>query len=93
MKYPFEIQVRLVKALCYIHNIIRMISGDDIYDALWMKEDGTEPCGPMDISIKDHVNSKAITAAQEREAKHKRDDIAERMWEQYMKVQRSRQAE
>ena len=92
MEYSFEIQMRLIKVLYYIHNIIRRISGDDIYDALWMKEDAAKFCGSMDTNIKDYINSKVTTAAQEKEAKCKRDDIAERMWEQYMKVQRSRQA-
>ena len=92
MEYSFEIQIRLVKALYCIHNIIRMISGDDIYDELWMREDAAKPHGStITDSIGDHVNSKAITAAQEREAKYKRDDIAQRIWEQYTRIQRSRQ--
>jgi hypothetical protein len=67
MEYSFEIQVCLVKALCCIHNIIQMISGDDIYDELWMREDATELHRPTDIdSIGDHVNSKVITTVQER---------------------------
>lgn len=92
MKYSFELQVHLIKALCCIHNIIPMISGDDFYDELWMREDAMKPYGPTDTSgTGDHINSKVITASQEREAKCKRDDIVEEMWEQYTRVQRSRQ--
>ena len=87
MEYPFEIQVRLVIALCCIHNIIRLVSGDDIFDDLWRRENSTDLNGRVDNG---DVNFKAITPAQEREAKLKRDDIAQRMWKQYQTIQRSR---
>src|SRR5436305_3641347 len=31
-KYFYEIQVRLIKALCCLHNIIRIVDGDDEID-------------------------------------------------------------
>lgn len=87
MEYPFETQVRLVIALCCIHNIIRMVSGDDMYDDSWRRENSTNLSGHIGNG---DVNYKAIMPAQEREAKLKRDDIAQRMWEQYQMVQRRR---
>ena len=87
MEYPFETQVCLVMALCCIHNIIRMVSGDDMYDDLWRRENSTDLSGHVGNG---DVNYKAITPAQKREAKLKRDGIAQRMWEQYQTVQRSR---
>ena len=64
-----------------------MVSGDDIYDDLWRRENSTDLNGRVDNG---DVNFKAITPAQEREAKLKRDDIAQRMWKQYQTIQRSR---
>ena len=61
MEYPFETQVRLVIALCCIHNIIRMVSGDDIYNDLWRRENSTDLNGRVDNG---DVNFKAITPAQ-----------------------------
>ena len=87
MEYPFETQVRLVIALCCIHDIIRMVSGDDIYNDLWRRENSTDLNGRVDNG---DVNFKAITPAQEREAKLKLDDIAPRMWKQYQTIQRNR---
>ena len=32
MEYSFVVQVKLVEALCCLHNIIRLVGGDDIFD-------------------------------------------------------------
>ena len=38
LEYPFEIQVQVVKAVCCLHNIIRVTGGDDLFDELWKEE-------------------------------------------------------
>jgi hypothetical protein len=68
MEYPFETQVRLIIALCCIHNIIRMVSGDDMYDDLWRRENSIDLGGRVGNG---DVNCKAITPMQEREVKLK----------------------
>src|SRR5437667_3072139 len=35
LEFPFPVQMKLVKALCCIHNIIRLIGGDDAFDEEW----------------------------------------------------------
>ena len=32
LEFPYNVQVRLVKVLCCLHNIVQLIGGDDIYD-------------------------------------------------------------
>ena len=38
LEFPYNVQVRLVKALCCLHNIIRLVGGDDIYDKEWERD-------------------------------------------------------
>ena len=38
LEFPYNIQVRLVKVLCCLHNIIRLVDGDDIYDEEWERD-------------------------------------------------------
>ena len=38
IEYPFEVQVRLVKALCCLHNIIRIKGGDDWFYEEWKRD-------------------------------------------------------
>ena len=66
LEFPFLVQVKLVKALCCLHNIIRLIGGDDIFDEEW---DAHEILS--DISNNDNVSRRAITIAQASEAKAK----------------------
>ena len=84
LEFPFLVQVKLVKALCCLHNIIRLIGGDDIFDEEW---DAHEILS--DISNNDNVSRRAITIAQASEAKAKRDEIATRMWTNYCRNYRA----
>src|SRR5204863_781961 len=84
LEFPFLVQVKLVKALCCLHNIIRLIGGDDIFDEEW---DAHEILS--DISNNDNVSRRAITIAQASEAKVKRDEIATRMWTNYCRNYRA----
>ena len=79
LEFQFQIQVRLVKALCCIHNIIRQIGGDDVFDEEW---DPRNNCN-VDATTNDDVARRAITITQANEAKAMRDDIAKRMWLSY----------
>lgn len=83
LEFPFPIQVKLVKALCCLHNIIRLIGGDDIFDEEW--DIGIANEISFDILSNDHVSRRIITIAQANEAKVKRDEIAVRMWTNYCK--------
>lgn len=84
VEYPFEIQVRLIKVLCCLHNIIRIAGGDDAFDELW-KKDLARILPPTASTQNDGVLSKAISPAQVRLANSMRDGIAEKMWAQYSK--------
>ena len=66
LEFPFLVQVKLVKALCCLHNIIQLIGGDDIFDEEW---DANEILS--DISNNDNASRRAITIAQANEAKAK----------------------
>src|SRR5271170_6658583 len=37
LEYSYEIQVRLMKVICCLHNIIRLTGGDDLFDERWAK--------------------------------------------------------
>ena len=78
------VQVQLVRALCCLHNIIRIIGGDDIFDEEWDEnyDDGNEDNDNMDDT---RVSSKAITTAQVNQAKAIQENIAMKMWSQYIK--------
>ena len=79
LKFLFQIQVRLVKALCCIHNIIWQIGGDDVLDEEW---DLQSTCN-VDTTSNNDVTRRASTTIQANEAKAMRDDIAKRMWLSY----------
>ena len=83
LEFPFPVQVKLVKALCCLHNIIRLIGGDDTFDKEWDTGIANEVLS--DISNNDNVSRRAITTVQASEAKAKRDEIAIRMWSNYCK--------
>ena len=87
LEFPFPVQVKLVKALCCLHNIIRLIGGDDTFDKEWDTGIANEVLS--DISNNDNVSRRAITTAQASEARAKRDEIAVRMWTNYCKNYRA----
>jgi len=87
LEFPFPVQVKLVKALCCLHNIIRLIGGDDTFDKEWDIGIANEVLS--DISNNDNVSRRAITTAQASEARAKRDEIAVRMWTNYCKNYRA----
>ena len=80
LEYPYEIQVRLVKAICCMHNIIRLTGGDDWFDELWEKSQANTRRRRNSRSEVDVVVRKAVTAADTRHAKSMRDKIAEQMY-------------
>ena len=81
-EYPYKIQVRLIKVLCCLHNIIRIVGGDDWFDEQWIRDLKNADSSQSDLS-NEVMTSKAITAAQTKQANMMRDDIAEKMWSQY----------
>jgi len=87
LEFPFPVQVKLVKALCCLHNIIRLIGGDDTFDKEWDTGIANEVLS--DISNNDNVSRRAITTAQASEARAKQDEIAVRMWTNYCKNYRA----
>ena len=87
LEFPFPVQVKLVKVLCCLHNIIRLIGGDDTFDKEWDIGIANEVLS--DISNNDNVSRRAITTAQASEARAKRDEIAVRMWTNYCKNYRA----
>ena len=62
LAYLFAVQVQLVRVLYCLHNIIRIIGGDDIFDEEWDEnyDDTNEDNDNMDDT---RVSSKAITTA------------------------------
>ena len=68
LAYLFAVQVQLVRALYCLHNIIRIIGGDDIFNEEWDEnyDDGNEDNDNMDDT---RVSSKAITTVQVNQAK------------------------
>ena len=82
LAYSYPIQVQLVQVLCCLHNIIRIIGGDDDIDDDWNRRYQDEYENNTGNSV-GHVSSRAITTAQVNQAKAMRDDIANRMWIQY----------
>jgi hypothetical protein len=65
LEFPYNIQVRLIKVLCCIHNIIRLVDGDDIYDEEWEREQNLRDleCEKDDDEL-ESVRSKRVTARQ-----------------------------
>jgi hypothetical protein len=82
LAYRTPIQVQLVQALCCLHNIIRIIGGDDDIDDDWNRRYQDEYENNTGNNIR-HVSSRAITTEQVNQAKAMRDDIANWMWIQY----------
>ena len=87
LEYPFEIQVRIVQVLCCLHNIIRLVDGDDEIDRKWFEENSTNTANGFSKSgasdsevLNGAITFKNITSAQEKAAKKMRDEIAEQMW-------------
>src|SRR5579871_4750390 len=39
LEYSYKIQVRLMKVICCLHNIIRLTGGDDLFDEMWIQND------------------------------------------------------
>jgi Plant transposon protein. len=60
LEFPFPVQVKLVKALCCLHNIIRLIGGDDVFDEEW--DTGIANQILSDVSNNNNVSRRAITA-------------------------------
>ena len=91
LEFPYNIQVRLIKVLCCLHNIIRLTDGDDTYDEEWEKDQRLEglECEDNDDEF-EPVRSKRVTAKQYTVAQRMRDSIAEQMWIQYMQHSKKR---
>ena len=91
LEYPFKIQVRLVKVMCCLHNIIRMVGGDDLFDKMW-DEDTTRNTRESTRNYNNQsagaVVRKAVTNREAKQAKRMRNEIADSMWLQYSKRQR-----
>jgi len=90
LEYRYGNQVQLINALCCLHNIIRVISGDDIYDKEWESEFKSGTQGTNIHMGQGVVTTKAITAAEAKMANELRDSIAEKMWAQYLRCLRQR---
>lgn len=88
LEYQFEVQVRLVKAMCCLHNIIRITGGDDMFDELWRKDASVQTSQTDQSHDGEAVIRKALTASETKRAFQMRDHIAEKMWLQYSKRQR-----
>jgi hypothetical protein len=89
LEYSYEIQVRLVKVICCLHNIIRISGGDDLFDEMWIQN--SEESGDLTGNHSptgDVVAYKAVTAAETRHANSLRDTIADKMWTQYCRYKR-----
>jgi hypothetical protein len=90
LEYRYGNQVQLINALCCLHNIIRVIGGDDIYDKEWESEFKSGTQGTNIHMGQGVVTTKAITAAEAKMANELRDGIAEKMWAQYLRCLRQR---
>jgi hypothetical protein len=90
LEYPYEIQVRLVKVICCLHNIIRLTGGDDLFDEKWAKSHADTVLKRNSLPEVEAVVRKAVTAAESRYAKSMRDTIAEQMWTQYCRYKGER---
>ena len=89
VNYSYKTQVRLVNVLCCIHNIIRIIGGDDDIDKEWIRELNEHQRRLSKITLnEDVVVSKAITGAQTKQANAMRDQMAAKMWAQYTSIKR-----
>jgi hypothetical protein len=86
LEYPYEVQVRLIKALCCIHNIIRLRGGDDLWDELW-EEKYKNKNPPQSAESNAAVMSQSITSEQVKLGNTTRDEIADKMWSDYLSRQ------
>ena len=75
LEFPFSTQVKLVNALCCLHNIIRLIGGADIFNEEWELDEIDEDS----ISSTDNVSRRVVSTAQVTIAKLKRDEIAKKI--------------
>jgi DDE superfamily endonuclease len=97
LEHPFEVQVRIVQVLCCLHNIIRLVGGDDDFDRKWLQENSmntangfSKSCASDSEVSNGAVTFKNITSAQEKAAKKMRDEITEQMWTQYISTNKRR---
>ena len=88
LEYPYGNQVQLINALCCLHNIIRVVGGDDMYDKEWESEFNSGAQGTSIHMEPEIVTTRAITAAETKMANELRDSIAEKMWIQYLRCLR-----
>jgi hypothetical protein len=86
IEYNIDTQVRLVKALCCLHNFIKKEGrGDDQIKQEYNEE--VQSCGPPG-EAKDRpqrVNVQSVSRKDKQEAEKLREDIAESMWRDYEK--------
>jgi DDE superfamily endonuclease len=90
LEYSYKIQVRLVKVICCLHNIIRLKGGNDLFDKLWLESQakaGMSTANGTD-ETEEEVICKAVTAAEMKQANALRDGIANAMWAQYIRYKR-----
>jgi hypothetical protein len=81
-EYNLEIQARIPAALCTIHNFIRTHEADDPV---------TEPDRLDDNVPDDHDhNASAVAAVELDRPLPKRDEIAQQMWDDYMRIRNER---
>lgn len=83
LEYPFPIQVELVKAICCLHNIIRRVGGDDIFDEEWLVKEKLGTNARNNVPNDDDNVSRGVSAREIAMAKEKRDEIATKMWRNY----------
>jgi hypothetical protein len=90
LEYSYTFQVRIVKAICTLHNIIRLTGGDDIFDELWIQTNahtGSSKASLEEAGI-EVVAHKAVSNADLKYENALRDSIAEQMWTQYSRFRR-----
>ena len=79
LEYSMDIQARLPIALCAIHNFVRRYDPDDFFDP-----ELTE--GDLPIELGDELGvlgDGPADAAERRQANHRRNNIAQEMWQDY----------
>jgi hypothetical protein len=91
LEYSYKIQVRLVKVICCLHNIIRLTGGDDLFDEMWIQndEESSESTGNH-MPIGDVVVYKAVTAVEIRQANVLRDTIADKYVGRVLPIQKTK---
>jgi hypothetical protein len=91
LEYPYAVQVRLVKVICCLHNIIRVTGGDDVFDELWIQTNVRTGSSNRRAGsgVEDAVVYKTVSAAEAKFANALRDKIAEQMWNHYSQYKRA----